>query len=244
MSKPHVEVVVDHWRRPKNVGRLLRALRAQTVPCRVTLVNVSPGAEFLEEWRGLMDRVVVMPNYGSQTRFAPIGLFDCEFTYWHDNDMEPGRRCIEHLLASAELAGNFAVLGQFGRKWPQTGNYKAREIHRSSGLTQVDFVVRSYFIRSRHLHWMEAFRWQAGYQTPFHDDLLASMAIQHFTGLPSVLTVLDSDPETRVNFRELPSPHSLCADWNRHIQRRTAFVRQGIAAGWRSLLGKQNCIST
>ena len=46
MSAPLVEVVLDHWRRPANVTRLLRAFRAQTVPCRVTLVNCSPGGDW------------------------------------------------------------------------------------------------------------------------------------------------------------------------------------------------------
>ena len=80
MTAPLIEVVVDHWRRPANVTRLLRAFRVQTVPCRLTLVNCSPTGEFLEEWGELVDRVLVLPNQGSSTRFAPAGAFDCEFT--------------------------------------------------------------------------------------------------------------------------------------------------------------------
>ena len=233
MSAPLVEVVVDHWRRPANVTRLLRAFRAQTVPCRVTLVNCSPGGEFPDEWRGLADRVLVIPDQGSQTRFTPVGLFDCEYTYWQDNDMEPGRRCIEHFLEFARRAGDFSVLGQLGRKWPERGSYEAVEIPREAGPVAVDFIVRAYFLRTRNLHWMEAFRWHAGYRMPIQDcDLLVSMALQFHTGWPCLLTPQNDDAETLVNREELPAPHAVCGDWQRHIDRRTEFVRRGIAAGW------------
>lgn len=233
MSGPLVEVVVDHWRRPDNVTRLLRAFRAQTVPCRVTLVNCAPGGEFLPEWRKLVDRVLVLPDNGSQTRFTPVGLFDCEYTYWQDNDMEPGRRCIEHFVDFAGRAGNFSVLGQLGRVWPEGGSYEAVEILRAAEPVPVDFIVRAYFLRTRLLHWMEAFRWHAGYRMPLQDcDLLVSMALRFHTGWPCLLTPAEGDPETRVNLRELPAPHSVSAAWQEHIDRRTAFVRRGIQAGW------------
>ena len=244
MSRPCVEVVVDHWRRPANVTRLLHAFRAQSVSCRLTLVNVAPEGEFLDEWRGLADRVVVIPNEGSQTRFTLSGLFDCEYTYWQDNDMEPGRRCLEHFLKCAEQTEHFSVLGQLGRRWPRTGSYDAGDILRGPAPVEVDFIVRGYFIRTRHLHWMEAFRWQAGYRMPLQDcDLLLSMALQHHTGMPCLLTPDNADVETRANRYELPAPHSVCGAWREHLDRRTAFVRRGITAGWEPLATRRKGVA-
>ena len=236
VSAPLVEVVIDHWRRPANVPRLLAAFRAQSVPCRLTLVHCAPDAEVPAEWRRLADRVLVLPDQGSSTRFAPAGIFDCEFTYWQDNDMLPGQRCLEHFLEWAGRVEKFAVLGQMGRRWPVSGTYWADEVRRGAVAMPVDFVVRAYFVRTRDLHWMEAFRWRMGAGLPlFEDDLLLCMALRFYTEKPCLLTPWDEDAETLANREELPAPHALSADWGRHLDRRTEFVRRGIAAGWRPL---------
>ena len=76
--------------------------------------------------------------------------------------MVPGRRCLEHFLEWAGRIGKFAVLSQLGRHWPASGGYRADEAKRGAAPVRVDFAVRSYFVRTRDLHWNEAFRWKAG----------------------------------------------------------------------------------
>lgn len=107
-----VEVSIINWRRPVNVARILRAFKHQSVPCKIALCDVHDGDDCAldSESLALAD---TRSNFGGFNRYVPALGYKEEYTYFHDDDMLPGTRCIECFLDHAR--GDFGVLCQDGR---------------------------------------------------------------------------------------------------------------------------------
>lgn len=166
----------------------------------------------------------------------PIGAYDHEFTYFADDDMLPGSRCIEHFLDSRP--SEFGVLGQIGRRLNADGSYSRRGVMRTDQLEQVDFLIRGYFVPTVRLDCVNRLRWQLNLQRApsVEDDMLLSVAMDMIHGLSSFVSPADADLESQQNRIELKARHAL-AKRPDHFDRRVAFLELAKDAGWRSTHG-------
>ena len=237
-----VEVVVINWKRPANVAAIVRALRDQSVPCTITICDCHDAAEFElpPEANTTADRVYRWAhNFGSFNRYVPLGAYDHKYTFFIDDDMLPGPRCVEHFLASAEDLQAFGALGQVGRIVDADGTYRTENIARGWGFTEVDILVRALFVPTHCLvHTIQARAvLQAGHEP--EDDIVLAVALAMYVGLGCYLTPADPDPATFVNMRELPSPYAL-SDRPIHQQARSQLARKAVSLGWRPLRARQH----
>jgi hypothetical protein len=243
-TKPSVEAVVINWKRPRNVARIVAALRTQTVPCTITICDCHPEPDFAldDETVASIDRRYRWThNTGAFSRFVPAGAFDHAYTFFLDDDMLPGERCVEHFLDAAERVQSFGALGQQGRILEPDGVYRAVQVARHPGFREVDVLVRGYFVPTAVLHQVFALRWRMGY---FHDDphpeddLLLCVALQVLEGLPCYLTPASDEPQTLANYAELDNEHALFRRPD-HLERRTRFLRDALEAGWKPLHARE-----
>lgn len=238
---PEVEVVIAYWKRPDNILPILNAFRNQTIPCQITVFDASPeGFELPAEALPLIDTLYrCNRNRGAFNRFIPAFGYELTYTYFHDDDMLPGSRVLEHFVRHARQCDNeFAVLGQIGRILVESTVYDGalnpgREPER---LLAVDSIIRGYFVKTDRLLHMLQFKQKMGLQRIGNfDDLLLSTSIQFYTGFPSYLTPKDSpDPEEKINKEELPEPFAV---WQtpQHFPQRNDYLMRAFVAGWRSL---------
>jgi hypothetical protein len=232
-----VEAVVINWRRPDNVAEVVRALKAQTLPCTVTVCDCHDEPEFRLPRAALpyIDRLYRWRhNLGSFNRWVPLGAYDHRYTFFVDDDMVPGSRCVEHFWSQAEELRTFGALGQIGRIVAANGDYRADNVRRGPGFTEVDVLVRAFFVPTHCLTYVPQMRAMLGLSHDPEDDILLAVALSVQGGLASYLTPADPDPETLVNSRELPSPHARSAR-SGHSQARSGLLRDAIELGWRPI---------
>jgi|GEM_PF-1651769 len=234
-----VETVVINWKRPGNVERVVDALRAQSTPCTITVCDTHLDDQYALPASVLDDADRVYRwghNTGPYSRFVPLAAYDHEYTFFIDDDMLPGARCVEHFVDTAEALPGFGSIGQMGRIIPSDGVYKARNVSRLPRAREIDILVRGFFVRTRNLHHVAQLRWLMNYteeQVP-EDDMLLCVAMRLCAGLRNYLTPADPDPETLMNQAELPDPHALHRRPD-HIQRRIDFMLAARAIGWLSV---------
>jgi hypothetical protein len=232
-----VEVVIINWKRPRNVDIIVDALRDQTIPCTITICDChqSPEFELKHDTLSSADRVYRWPhNLGSFSRYVPVGGYDHRYTMFIDDDMMPGRRCIEHFLTAADGRQSFGALGQMGRILDANGAYRPRDIPRGHGFTEVDILIRAYFTETRCLSHVPQMRTLLGDYDDPEDDILLSVGLSLYAGRGCYLTPIDPDPETLVNMRELETPHARsCRPY--HYEGRSRLLRSAIALGWQPL---------
>ena len=241
-----VEAVVINWRRPDNVAEIVRALKAQTLPCTVTVCDCHDAPEFrlspaampyidrLYRWRH---------NLGSFNRWVPLGAYDHRYTFFLDDDMVPGTRCVEHFWSQAEELRTFGALGQVGRIVAANGDYRVHNVPRRPGLTEVDLLVRAYFVPTHCLAYVPQMRALLGLSHDPEDDILLAVALSMQAGLSCYLTPADPDPQTQVNWRELPAPHARGAR-DVHLPARSRLLRAAIDLGWRPLRARSRSALT
>jgi len=234
-----VEAVIINWKRPGNVARIVDALREQSTPCTVTVCDTHLDSQYSlsRETLATADRVYRWGhNTGPYSRFVPLAAYDHEYTFFVDDDMLPGTRCIEHFVHTADALPGFGSIGQLGRVVPANGVYTARNVGRLPRAREIDVLVRGFFVRTRNLHHIAQLRWLMNYtqeQVP-EDDMLLCVAMRLCAGLRNYLTPNDPDPETLMNRTELPDPHALHRRPD-HIQRRIDFMLAAKAIGWLSV---------
>jgi hypothetical protein len=160
-----VTVVVTNWRRPKEVEQICRLYREGTVPVDLIVVDNSGQNRLSPAAKDMCDDVWSFgKNAGPSCRFAVSQFVDTEFVLFADDDMLPGKKCVEFYLKSARSAGDtFFDMGFQGRvmAWEQaltaTGldmkpEYYKTNIHpHKYGFREVDFCVRNHFVVARHL---------------------------------------------------------------------------------------------
>jgi FkbM family methyltransferase len=231
-----VEVVLINYKRPANVRAIVKAFREQTVPCDIALIDAAADQEFQLD-KEVLDNVDVVyrcnKNFGPFDRYVPIGAFYHEFTYFHDDDMLPGNRLIEHFVNSADSLPGFGVLGQQGRIVDERGGYHPSRVDRRDAPVPVDIVVRGFFVRTSNLPALLQQRTNFGLipSTELEDDLLLCTAMNMILGLTNYLTPIDVDPETKMNKSEMSGAHARHERWN-HVPARTGFCSRAIASGW------------
>jgi hypothetical protein len=239
-----VEVVVINWKRPGNVERIVAALKAQTEDCTVTVCDCHPSTEFAltDVTLASVDRLYRWRhNCGAYSRYVPAGGYDHAYTFFLDDDMLPGLRCVEHFVRNARDVESFGVLGQLGRILPQDGVYRYGEVPRGRALVETDLVVRGYFVRTSNLWCVAKLRWMMSYfDEPLpEDDLLLCVSLQICAGLGCYLTPHDPDVETLMNKEELSREHALSMRAE-HLDKRRDFLRRAVAYGWAPLRTRSN----
>lgn len=236
--KNEVEAVVINWKRPRNVDRIVSALRDQSVPCTITVCDCHPDPAFAlypETIASIDRRYTWAHNTGAFSRFVPSGAFDHRFTFFIDDDMLPGQQCIEHFLLAAEISPPFGALGQLGRVLTDDDVYRPVNVPRTTKtFSEVDVLIRSYFVKTELLHHIFALRWRMHYfdDDPHpEDDLLLCTAIQINAKRSCYLTPSCENPEMLVNKVELSNEYALFRRPD-HLLRRTNFLRRAMGFGW------------
>lgn len=242
-----IETVIINWKRPRNVEKIVRSLRDQTVPCTITICDCHVESLFSlsEECLGSVDRIYHWKthNLGAFSRYIPIPSLDHPYTFFIDDDLLPGNRCLESFLRASLKKPEFGVLGQFGRIINPNGIYSPVEIQRSNSFIETDFIVRAYFTKTQYLHNIVRFRWQIGYFNEPHleDDLLLCASLKYYENLPCYLIPKDQDIESLVNKKELSTNDALSHRQD-HIIRRISFVKRLKYYGWKPINSSDNMI--
>lgn len=250
-------VVLINYRRPQNLLEILPAVRAQSEPCKIVVVDNHPESEpecrLPSEVEASVDDVWrFKQNTGPSCRFAPALLtHDCEYVAFLDDDFVPAPRAIEHLLNTSKQVGEkFATIGEIGRHFPiaMDGNrvdyrYAPVNVGRMDVPRRVDMTCRSHFVRAEMVRHALELKWDllkryAGTDYPellyVHDDVLLCLGIQRATGYPSYVTAI-GPPDTALVARELPDPHAV-HHRPYHKKIRSRLVSRCGLVGWKSLL--------
>jgi hypothetical protein len=236
-----VEAVVINWKRPDNVAKIVRTLKRQTMPCTVTVCDCHDSEEFSLPSRAMpyIDRIYRWRhNFGSYNRFVPLGAYDHKYTFFIDDDLLPGTRCVEHFWQQAEQLSAFGALGQVGRIVAADGEYRTQDIPRGPGFTEVDILVRALFVPTECLIYMPQIRAMLGESGDPEDDILLAVGLAMQAGLGCYLTPFDPDPETLVNKFELASPHARHARPT-HRPNRSRLLRSAVGLGWQPIRARQ-----
>lgn len=127
MSK--VLVVLTCWKRIRNMERIVRAWRNQSVPTHVIVIDNSPNdsdafhkrIELLEAndvWR-------IGDNLGPVCRFAPALMLtqDYEYCMFADDDLVPGCRAVQTCIEVAKKHPTFATIGQHARNFRREATF-------------------------------------------------------------------------------------------------------------------------
>ena len=235
-----IEVVLINWKRPANIGKIVQALRYQTIPCTITLCDCHPSEEYALPVSVIqdVDRVYRWEhNLGAYSRYLPVAGFDHSYTFLMDDDLLPGRKCLEAFLEAAlQLEDEFGVLGQFGRILSPDGNYRVTDIPLNDRFQEVDFIVQAYFVKTCNLHYLLRFRWETGYfedELP-EDDLLLCAALKYYRGLRCYLTPWDGNQEDLLKRHILDESLGLSSRQD-HLYRRQLFIDRIIYYGWKHL---------
>lgn len=234
-----VETIIINWKRPENVKKIILALKNQTVPSTITICDCHPEPPFSldEETIDMADRIYTWKhNLGAFSRYIPMASYDHQYTFFIDDDLLPGKKCLESFLRAATEMPEFGVLGQFGRIIDADGVFRPREISLTCSFIETDFIVRAYFIKTQCLYNIVRFRWKIGYFDDFfpEDDLLLCAALKYYDGLSCYLIPFNGDPETLVGKEELGTAHAL-SDRNEHYYKRRKFIKRLEYYGWKSL---------
>ncbi len=223
-----VEVVITNWKRPANVKRIIERFRAQSIDCALTICEAGQG-EFALESETLKEADNVYrfrENYGPFTRFIPSANYTHKYTYFHDDDMLPGVKAIEHFTSAMEHFNEAAALGQIGRLVRE--KYDGRNVPRQEeAFIPVDMLVRGYCVRSEELVNLTRFQRRLGIPHPREDDMVLALAIHAFSDRKIFLTPTFGDVHQLMNVEELPCPHALSTA-GRHYSDRDSFWKRGI----------------
>jgi hypothetical protein len=225
--------VVINWRRPVNTPQVIKAIRAQTVPLHICLIECAYGTEWECQPQEVDTTIRISPtNFGPCSRFiAPLMLPKFEFVFFFVDDHLPGPKFAEFMLNCAKMSQSFgyATIGQQGRNVHEKMLMPTR-ITRAP----VDCVVTSELVRTSDVPYALEFRSDLLKANPrvstFEDDLILCMGIQRAKGVPSRV-YSPSEPEETWNLQLLNAPHALCGRVN-HMQLRNEFVKTALECGW------------
>lgn len=239
MSQPFVDVVLVNYRRAANIAVIIKAMRAQTIPNRIILVDSSAGTPH-DASRSAKDVDLYFPlpkNFGAYGRYAPMAFLEQDYVWFHDDDAKPGRRCLENFLHWSNFLRvkhlPFGVLGQNGRLLPPAMDQYCRKAVLPTDVPQpVDTLVRSYFTKTASLSHLLAMKSLLGEAAriddkPFAGDdlLLCTAATFRSNQFNRNYVIPATDSSYKMNAEELPAPYPAYKT-TQHFPRRDAIVRK------------------
>lgn len=221
-----VSTILINWQRQNNIPLIVQALRRQSVPTKVILVDAGGGLS--QETLDSVDLWIKLSrNFSSYNRFVASPLIDTKYSYFHDDDMIPGDRVIEHYLR--HQPERHAVLGQHGRllKGPI---YSGKPVPRTDKTRVVNSVVRSYFTQTKNLYLFQKFLNEIKEPHPSQDDLALCFALRKYTRLPCAITPASDDPHEKACMVNLDDEKALWKKAN-HLHERMEFCKKVLDLG-------------
>jgi len=265
MKEHSVLAIVTLFRRPENTLRIVEALRKQTHPCKIVVVDNSPadygdrrdyvrygkarqGLDNLHDSGRIDDIWRWTKNSGPPCRFAPAFMrHDCQYVAFFDDDLLPRPKVIEHYLDTADqLQGRFATLGQVGRQFANDSG-KWEYVRQNVKLqrdqpTPVDMTVRAHFTWASHMPYVFMFKWQllatfGSGLSYWVDFLLLCCGAQRGCGYPSYLFPANDDTDNRIKTWGMNDAHTYGAHPD-HVDRRSELIQCAATLGWQSKWAK------
>ena len=182
-----VLVVLTNFKRPDNNRKIVQAFKRQSHQPENTIL-----LDFNGDIDGMDCEIWRYPDPGGPAcRFAPIVVaHKYDYILWHDDDLLPGDKCIEHYIDNAKkLNDKFATLGCVGRRFTYSDSrveYVSRNLRLRRQPVWVDMTCRSHFVRADLAH--HALRYMSEAK-PFideseliiHDDFWLCLGIRYAT---------------------------------------------------------------
>lgn len=245
-------LVLTNYSRPANMPQVIRAWREQTVKAdHLVVVDNSDRNNDGEHypnaaWRmyGVDDVWRMTRNLGCSCHLAPALMLSHRYRYtlFADDDLLPGPKAIETVLAKAkELKDDFATIGQVGRNFRLDQPSGKRYVYGNAPDGMCDVTCRCSLVRSEFLPTVLQFR-QALVEmfgdeiadlTDIHDDLLTCLGIQGELRLPSYCFT-PTDPNCRLIKTELGSNDDKSVYKRpQHLVERNKFVNMSLEVGWK-----------
>ena len=235
-SEKKIEVVIINWKRPANVSQIVESIRNQTIKCTITVCDCHPEEQYaLDDFtKQNIDRLYRWEhNHGAYSRYLPLASFDHKYTFFIDDDMLPGNKCLEHYLECATKQPNFGVLGQMGRIIDEDGAYRPKDVPLKNSFIEVDIVVRAYFVETKYLYNIVKLRWFLNYfydRLP-EDDILLCASLKLLENKNCYLIPFTGDRETLVNKLEMSDRFALCHRPD-HYYKRSNLINYLLNSGW------------
>lgn len=250
--------IVSNFARPQNLPPIIAALRGQSVPVDIVVVDNSPADEsaffsqYIDTCGGMagcnkgFDILRFTENAGPPCRFAPAFMeHSHEFIWFLDDDLAPGSQAVETLLQCYEwVDGQCSTIGEIGRVHTDSGEYVKRNIRRFDHPRRVDMTARSHFVRTENMRHVLSAKWrlidrfgdEAKQLVSVHDDLLLCCGIQFATCHPSYLTANNAIRETLTRKQDLPDGGGGVSAKTGFLGQRHRLIQMFQAIGWRSLV--------
>lgn len=231
--------VVQNWRRPANVAAVVDAIRSQSIPSKLAIVDcgldsyaLPPDVLAKADYVFRVDRA----NLGPCCRFIPSMMIpQIPLTMFWLDDFLPGHRCLESFLRHRDLLlrREAATIGQDGRVFADDCTIIRRRQYAEAGQTvESDVIVSTELCLTREVHNAIRFRdfmvdeYGADRISLFEDDLYLCMGIRRSMGVRSrVFTPQDEAESHRAG--RLSSAHALASRPD-HDARRKEFVEMAL----------------
>lgn len=226
-------VIIGVYRGIKNLPAILSSLKSQTVlPQAVFIWSNTP-------INAMQDAIVVQSynNIGCFARFSLAGMCQSEAVMVLDDDTVPGHRWAENCIATMNRLQRKAILGCRGiilTKAAYTPFKEAGIAAHNDHTQECDLVGHSWFFMREHAHFMFdklPHRWDTG--EDMHFSAYAKMA--------GIRTYCPAHPagnkafwgSTQRGLGNEPGRISTSQGLQPHFDKRSAVVKNLIAAGWK-----------
>lgn len=238
-----VDAVLLHWRRGWTES-IIDSLKHQTHPCRVILVDASAdgGSALPAEALAKCDVVLsTSKNVGAWNRLHSIWECRSDYTLHLDDDLSPGPKMIEHFVRHAEAISKFAVLGQFGRMYPDGRIDRMTCVSQQGHAVEVDNVVRGYFMRTECFARMVDLK---QYQLNTRgEDIAFSCGLKTHLGLKSYVTPNDGR-ESLIDTEGRDDGMGMCDEPEAHRRDRQAVLDRLLGNGWRPIIDSRSAVKS
>lgn len=232
--------VVQNWRRPANVARVIDAIRSQSVPSKLAVVECALEPKFTlpPDVLAKADYVfrVERANLGPCCRFIPSMMIpQIPLTMFWLDDFLPGPKCLEAFMRHRSRLEDLkaATIGQDGRIFydNKLGIVRKRVSAPASGMLPVHVVVSSELCLTRNVSFATAFRDQLIHKnlgveslSLFEDDLFLCCGISWGTNCRSEV-FSPSTPDESYRAHRLPSNDALSARPDHDAKRNSMIFR-------------------
>jgi len=237
-----IATILTNWKRPQNLPRICKAVRQQSHPSALYIVDNSPDGILPPMATELADDVWrVGVNGGPPIRFAPaFKLWQYDYFLFLDDDLIPGEKCIENCL---DHCRDIPILGEIGRRFVvENGAWRYRRVNvaQSPSLpVPVDMTARAHFVRADCIHhacelghamWSR-YGSEVERELFVNDDILLCLSVAMRTDrVPHLMPYCE--PQRRLRMKDMDAPHAINASAG-FLEQRDRFINRFAEMGWR-----------